>query len=100
MRIVFALGLLAHGIAHMVGYLKADGPRWRQAVGVGWLLLAIGFAATATAAALGIDGWTTVAVRLAITSTALCVAQLPETLFGLIVNVALLTAMFLMRHTL
>jgi hypothetical protein len=107
MRIALAVFLLAHGIAHIVGFLGAWaptrttiignridlGPGWIKIVGLGWLLGALGFGAAAVSAALGIPWWPSLALGLALGSLALCLLQLPETKFGVILNLVLVVVL-------
>lgn len=104
MRFGFAAFMFLHGIAHIVGFFGAWAPTrttiigdridlgtsWIKLVGLGWLLLALAFGATAIATVAGASDWARLALIVTTTSLALCVLQLPETKFGLVLNVALL----------
>jgi len=107
MRIFFAVFLLAHGVAHIVGFLGAWaptrttiignridlGPSWIKLVGLGWLLLALAFGATAVFTAFGGSDWTRLALAVSGTSLVLCILQLPETKFGVVLNVVLIVGL-------
>ena len=109
MRPALALLFLAHGIAHLVGFLgpfrlsaqvpyrstvlggRVDlGDTGIRTVGVVWLGLALAYAAVATATALDRPGWPTWALVVTAVSTLLCILALPDTRVGLVVNLALL----------
>ena len=93
MRLLLALALLMHGVAHTVGYLKATGPRWDRVLGLAWLVLAIGFASVSVATAADLSGWNGIALGLAAASTLLCIAKLPETTLGLIANLVVIAVL-------
>jgi hypothetical protein len=111
MRFGFSAFMLVHGIAHLVGFLGAWAPTrttvigdrvdlgtsWIKLVGIGWLVMAIGFAVTAFAAAIGAGGWPSWALGITLASLALCVLQLPETKIGLVLNVVLLGGLLALR---
>jgi len=108
MRIIIAILMVLHGVAHLVGFLGS----WRlsakiaykttlfadhldvgatgiRVVGIGWLVAALGLAAAGVAAGISTDRWASIAFVAIAFSTALCVAALPETKIGLVVNVVL-----------
>ncbi len=107
MRFLLAAFLLAHGIAHVVGFLGAWAPTrttiignridlgagWIKLVGLLWLAGALGFGVAAIATVANVGWWPTLAMGLAASSLTLCVLQLPETKFGVILNVALIAAL-------
>ena len=106
MRIMLSFLLLAHGIAHLPGFLVA----WRLAsfpelpfrttvfgtvdvgiagarlVGVGWLVSAVVFMALAAAIALRVDLGLVVLPLALGCSAVLCVAGWPEARFGFFAN--------------
>lgn len=110
MRIVLAALLLAHGIAHLPGFLvnwqlrtfpelpyrttifggAADiGDGGIKAIGVAWLVLSVLFI-VAAAATLMRAAWSQPFVYAAVgLSTVLCVAGWPDARFGLIANAAI-----------
>jgi hypothetical protein len=104
MRFALAALLAAHGVAHVVGFLGAWaptrttifgdridlGPSWIKLVGFGWLLGALAFGAAAIAAVAGAAWWPSFALTVAIASLVLCILQLPETKFGLVLNVGII----------
>jgi hypothetical protein len=114
MRSALAALLLAHGVAHLVGFVGAfqlsptvpaparllggvatlEGPALR-AFGLFWLLLALSFAATAVGALLEAEWWGPTTFWLAAVSAALCVLGLPSTGFGLLFNAGLLALLTL-----
>jgi hypothetical protein len=112
MRIALACFLLLHGIAHIVGFLGAWAPTrttiigdridlgigWIKLVGVAWLVLAVAFAAVALATVIGVAGWPTIAITIASASLMLCLLQLPETQFGVGLNVVLIAGVIFGQH--
>jgi hypothetical protein len=117
MRFLFAALLVAHGIAHLVGFVAS----WRLAtfaempykttvlagqadigdigirvMGGLWLLAALGFVAAAAAVITGTDWATRFTVTLAVASSVLCVIAWPEARIGLAVNLGLMTALLMM----
>ncbi|MBA2543893.1 MAG: hypothetical protein H0V17_29885 [Deltaproteobacteria bacterium] len=108
MRIAFGAVLLLHGIAHIVGFLRAWAPTRTtivgnridlgasriRVVGLGWLLIAVAFGVAAVASLVGITGWPTFALVLTGVSLALCLLQLPETKIGVVLNVVLIAGLF------
>lgn len=112
-RLAVAAVLAAHGLIHLIGFLvpwriaEVEGFAYRttalagsvelgttgaQVVGLAWLLIAVGFVVAAIGAwrraawALGLTA------GLAIASLVVCVLGLPETVAGIVVNVAILAA--------
>ena len=63
------------------------------AVGVVWLLLALGFVAVALGAVLGRAGWVQAAIGVALFSLMWCIVGWPEARLGALVNAALLVAL-------
>jgi hypothetical protein len=116
MRFAFAALLIAHGIAHLVGFAvpwkllsSAEVPyrttilggaidvghTGARALGVLWLIAALAFVLLAGAALAGwnVRFWTFATLSLSI---ALCVAGWPDARIGLGVNAVLLTALLAM----
>jgi hypothetical protein len=113
MMIVFALILLFHGIAHMVGFLGSwqleasvpykttilagnvdVGDTGVRVLGVIWLALAIAFAVTAVAAFARFSWWPAAALLLSTISLLMCVIEWPQAQAGAALNVALIMMMF------
>lgn len=107
MRIVLAVLLGLHGVAHLAGFLKAWAPTrttifgdridlgvsWIKFVGLAWLILALAFGAAGIATLAGMSGWPTFAFAVTGASLVLCLLQLPETKFGVVLNLGLLAVM-------
>lgn len=112
MRIALAFLLFAHGLAHIVGFLGAWAPTrttiignridlgagWIKLVGLMWLAGAIAFAVVGFATLMNAAWWPTAAVSFGAASLVLCMLQLPETKFGVALNVGLLALMIAGRH--
>lgn len=112
MRFVFATVLIAHGVAHVVGFLGAWAPTrttivgnrldlgtgWIKLVGLLWLAAAMCFGFAGVAAAVGATWWPTVAAAFAASSLILCLLQLPQTMFGVGLNLTLLILLSAGRH--
>ncbi len=117
MRVLPAVLLALHGLAHLPGFLTP----WRLAtleglpyttrvlagrvdvgaggarmLGVLWLLTALAFWLAADLAVLGRGGWGTLALAACAVSFVLCVLGLPEARLGLALNAAMLAALLLM----
>ena len=111
MRYVLAILFLAHGVAHLPGFLTS----WRLAslegmaykttllagsvdvgdvgiriVGVLWLLVAMGFIASGVGTALGVAWWGTLTAVVASFSLALSAMEWPEAKIGVAVNLVIL----------
>ena len=111
MRYALALLFVAHGVAHLPGFLTS----WRLAslegmaykttllagsldvgdagiriVGVLWLLVAVGFIASGIGTALGVAWWGTLTAVVASFSLVLSVLEWPEARIGLVVNLVIL----------
>lgn len=107
MRILLAAFLVLHGIAHLAGFFKAWAPTrttiigdridlgvsWIKLVGIAWVLMAFAFGGIAIAAIAGVASWPTFALAIAGASLTLCLLQLPETKFGVVLNVAVIAAL-------
>jgi len=108
---LFGLVLLAHGVAHVVGFVgpwrlvkdvayrttifsgRVDvGDAGAKMIGILWLLVACGFGVIAVGAFLRAGWWPTGAIVTAAVSLALCVLGWPDARIGLAVNVVILTA--------
>jgi hypothetical protein len=104
MRIALALLLLAHGVAHVVGFIRAWaptrttivgdrvdlGPGWIKLIGILWLFGALLFAAAGFATLANVAWWPPFALALATSSLVLCMLQLPETKLGVVLNLVLI----------
>lgn len=119
MRIVLAILMVLHGVAHLVGFAGA----WRlapegfpykttvlaghvdlgdtgiRAVGVLWLVMAIGFLCAAFGAVAGLSWWPQVALGVAITSLVLSAAEWPEARLGVVINIVIILALLVGRST-
>lgn len=118
MRIALAFLMAIHGFAHLPGFLSS----WRlakieglpygttvlngrldlgdagiRAIGVSWLLLAVGFWVASAGAIANRPWWVPAAASLAVGSLLLCVLGWPEARIGVAVNLILLMALSLMR---
>ena len=116
MRFVAAFILLAHGLAHITGFVAP----WRlskkfpykttifaghldigrfgaRVVGGLWLLMAINFALVAWAAKEGAAWWPLGALEAAVGSLLLCLVEWPEASIGVAVDVALIVVIFAWR---
>lgn len=110
MRFVVAFVLLAHGVAHLPGFLvswhlasfaelpyrttvlagRLDiGDAGVRVMGLMWLALAIAFLAAAGGLLLDAPWWRVVARVAIAVSLLVCMAALPETRIGVLANVAL-----------
>lgn len=105
MRLLAALFLLFHGIAHLVGFRAAFwatapqaaglvglGPAGTRAFGIVWLLLAVAFMAAAALLLVKAPAWSSVTLTVTVVSAIMCVLYLPEARIGLVLNVLLLLA--------
>lgn len=111
MRYVLAILLLAHGVAHLPGFLTS----WRLAslegmaykttllagtldvgdvgiriMGVFWLLIGVGFAASGIGALLQTAWWPAMTAVVASASLVLSVLEWPEAKIGVLVNMIIL----------
>ena len=115
-NITAAAILLAHGLAHLVGFV---GP-WRlnprvpykttilagridlgnlgsKIVGLLWLLLAIDFALVAWGASAGAAWWPLAAVATALISLVLCLLAWPDSMLGAFVNIGIVVIIVIWR---
>jgi hypothetical protein len=114
MRMVAALFLLLHGVAHLVGFRAAFwpsaklvaksslwagvlplGPLAIKSFGVGWLLLALAYFGSAGLLLVGSASFTHCALWTTALSLALCALFWPEAKVGLFIDAALLVALTL-----
>ena len=112
MRLALAALMILHGVAHLVGFagswqlgdvpykttvlggrveLGATGIR---ATGVLWLAAAMAFVVVGGGAALNSGWWTKAALYVTLASLALTIIEFPEAKIGLVVNLAILVALF------
>ena len=110
MRLILALLFLAHGIAHLPGFIVAWqlrtlpdipyhttvlggaidlGRTGIRLIGVGWLATAIAFVAVAAAALLSLSGWQHAAYGTIAMSLGLCALGWPDSRFGVLANSAI-----------
>ena len=117
MRFVLAALMALHGVAHLVGFAGA----WQIApakeipykttvfaghvhlgnggirvMGVLWLFAAIAFVVAAAGAVLGTTWWVRTAGVVTAVSLAMTIVEWPEARLGLVVNLAILAALFLL----
>lgn len=113
-RSVFALLLMAHGVAHFVGFghawriLSPDpfpyrttligthvnvGDAGMRVLGVLWLAVGVGFLAASGAALLKSGWWMGVTGVLAVLSLALCVLERPDADIGLVLNAGIIAVL-------
>ncbi len=100
MLIVAALLLALHGIAHLAGVRAAFWPSalerhkpsylGRKLSGFVWLLLALGFVATAGLLVVRSELWAVVLIWASGGSLLMCLLAWPEAKIGLVINVVLL----------
>ena len=116
LRIAAAAILVAHGIAHLVGFVGA----WRlnakvpytttvfagrldvgttgiRVLGVLWLLLALDFLFTAAVALMGLPWWPRAALVAATGSLIMCVTAWPNGVIGLVIDAAIILAVIVWR---
>ncbi len=115
-RILLSLVLAAHGLIHLLGFvvnwqlaalaempyktillagLLDVGEAGIRAVGVLWLLAAVGFAIAGVALLARRRWWRALALWVTPFSLALCILGWPDSQFGLWVNLGLLIYLFL-----
>lgn len=111
MRILLAIFLMAHGFAHLVGFVVP----WRimnspdlpyrttvlqgalnlgdagiRAYGLAWLVAGAAFAAAAAGVYFETPWWFRLMIVAAVASSLLCIADWPETQIGMAVNMTVL----------
>jgi hypothetical protein len=115
MRVLVALLLLAHGVAHIPGFISAwqlrmlAGLPYRttllagsidvgvlgiRIVGVAWLLVALSFAASAAGLALSLAWWQRTAYMTIAVSLVLCILGWPDSRLGVVANAMLAALVF------
>ena len=116
LRVAAAAILLAHGIAHLVGFVgswrlspkvpytttvfagRLDvGTAGTRVLGVLWLLLAADFLLTAGAAMMGLPWWPRAALVAATGSLVMCVAAWPNGVIGAVIDAAIILAVVVWR---
>jgi hypothetical protein len=114
MRVILALLMIVHGIAHLPGFLvpwrlmKPQGMSYRttllggrlelgdagiRGMGVLWLLIALAFVGVGIAALLRSPSWVGLALAVSAVSLVLSILALPDSRIGIVVNVALLAVL-------
>jgi hypothetical protein len=113
MRIVLAVLMVVHGVAHLVGFAGAwklvpGGFPYRttvlggqvdlgnagiRAVGILWLLTAVAFVAVAVGAVAGVAWWAPAALVIATVSLLLTVLDFPEAHTGAVIDIAIIMAL-------
>jgi hypothetical protein len=110
MRIVVALLLTIHGLAHLVGFRAAFwatapqpgrllggllglGLLGHRVLGVVWLLVALGFLAVSALFVARSPAWSSVAVWVTLASALMCALFWPDAKLGLLIDVGVLLAL-------
>ena len=113
MRIVLAVLMAVHGMAHLVGFagawqLAPGGFPYRttvlggqldlgdvgiRVVGLLWLATAVAFVAVAIGTVAGVAWWAPAALTIAIVSLLLSVLEFPEAHLGVVINIAIVMAL-------
>jgi hypothetical protein len=109
MRVLVAAWFLAHGLAHLPGFLVASqlrsfselpfhttilgdsvdvGVVGMRLIGIGWLFAGVAFAALAVAVTFRVPWWPEVAYVVLAFSLTLCVIGWPRSWIGVVSNVA------------
>ena len=117
MRLVLAMLMAIHGIAHTAGFAEswqlapASGVPYRttvfggrvdlgdagiRTVGVLWLLVAFAFLGTAVATVLNAPWWQSAAAVTATASISLTVLELPQARLGMLINAIILVSLLLL----
>lgn len=109
MRLLIALLLLAHGIAHFVGVRNALWPESiqprrliylpRAVEALSWLLLGLGFVGVSALFLTSHDGWRALLLGASAGSLLMCVAAWPQARLGLIVDTVLVLLVLLLAPT-
>ncbi|HKY36810.1 MAG TPA: DUF6544 family protein [Polyangiaceae bacterium] len=117
MRVLGALFLFLHGIAHLVGFRAAFWPASvpsrssllgglveigylsGRALGVAWLLVAVGYLAAAGLIVSKGPGWTTLVFWVTAASLVMCVLFWPEARIGLYIDLAVLLTVFVVSRS-
>jgi hypothetical protein len=119
MRILLALFIGLHAIAHLVGFAGSwrlavpEGIPYRttvlagrldlgdcgiRALGILWLLAAIAFLVAATGVMASTSWWMTATIGVAIGSLGLCLLEWPQARIGAVVNVGLIAIVMLLSR--
>ena len=113
MRIVLAVLMAVHGVAHLVGFAGAwklvpGGFPYRttvlggqvdlgnagiRAVGLLWLITAVAFVTVAVGAVAGVAWWAPAALAIATVSLLLTVLEFPEAHTGAVIDIAIIMAL-------
>lgn len=109
MRLVMALLLLAHGLAHFAGVREAFWPGAikprrliyvpRALEGLSWLLLGLGFIGASALVLTSHDSWRLVVLWSSGASLLMCITAWPRARLGLIVDAVLVLLMLLLSPT-
>lgn len=118
MRLVAALLLALHGMAHLVGFRAAFWPApglpvrsslfggllgvgyfGTRALGVLWLLLALGYLLSAVLFLARHPSWSAVTLGVTCTSAMMCLLFWPEARIGLVIDVVLLAIVLALSRT-
>jgi hypothetical protein len=113
MRILLAVLMAVHGIAHLVGFAGAwqlvpGGFPYRtsvlggqldlgnagvRVVGLLWLITSVAFVAVAIGTVAGVAWWAPAALTVAVVSLLLSVLEFPEAHLGVVINLAIIMAL-------
>lgn len=106
MRLVVAILLALHGLAHLVGFRDAFWPSpitrrrtsyfGRRIEGAAWLLITVGFLVTAALLFTQNQAWTPLLVLSAGASLGMCLLAWPKAKIGVLIDVALLVLTLLL----
>lgn len=120
MRILLALVLFGHGIAHLPGFLVfwklatfkdlpykttilagrvSVGEGGIRIVGVLWLITALAFVASSIGTGLRLPWWPTVTLATSAFSLLLCITGWPDARIGVFVNLILIAFLLVNRQT-
>ncbi len=120
MRILFALVLFGHGVAHLPGFLvfwklmtfkempyKTTifagnihiGDMGIRIVGVFWLATALAFVASSIGIGIRLPWWQSVTLAVSVFSLLLCITGWPDARLGVFVNLALIAFLLVNRQT-
>lgn len=110
LRIVLAVFLIGHGIAHIVGFavpwklvtsnevpyhttvlagIADPGPTGARVLGIAWLIVAFAFLSVGVGLLVHAPWWYPVALVAVVSSVALCVLGWPDSRLGFIANAAI-----------
>lgn len=119
MKIIFAVLLVMHGIAHSVGFIvfwrisELEGMDYKTTIlngkidvkdtgiriaGIIWLLFALVYIFNGIAVYLGLSFWESLALYTSIASMVYCIIGWPDSKIGVIINLLILVFLFLNKR--